>query len=191
VRHHACARRGLQGRAHGGRDRSRRAGDAAITRGRFASASSRPAGRHTGGRRLALGVASLVVASVLAGHQTPSALRSDARRDRRNRPASSSNRRDRSCGFTNSREPEGHAHIAITLRLPGPSPRGAPYLGTQADPRGGQRRRRHQLHLVHPHERWSGRLLDDRLRRRSHPRRARTHRAAPGRMEYPSRNHAT
>lgn len=36
------------------------------------------------------------------------ALRSDARRDRRNRPASSSNRRHRSRGFTNGRE-QGHA----------------------------------------------------------------------------------
>jgi Domain of unknown function (DUF4232) len=76
VRHHDCARRGLQGRAHGGRDPSRRAGDTAITRGRFASASSRPTGRHTGGRRLALCVSSLAVASVLASHRTqgPSAL---------------------------------------------------------------------------------------------------------------------
>jgi Domain of unknown function (DUF4232) len=71
VRHHDCARREPQGRPHGRRALSRRAGDTAITRGRFASASSRPAGRHTGGRRFAPCVASLAVASVLAGHHTP------------------------------------------------------------------------------------------------------------------------
>ena len=70
MRNHDRAWRGLQGRAHGDPDPSRRPGYATLRQGRFGGANGRPAGLRTRVRTLALCAALLAITSIVAGRQT-------------------------------------------------------------------------------------------------------------------------